>query len=456
MNIIEKYFPGILNGGEYGCEAFYRYDFNRDNICTKEGEGRFDYNNDGVLDEKDDWILLEINRDQLGENSAQIISEAAAFWKKEQQNDNPEATRHLSYWNGTRRLIYSCEAIPITYNTVGIDEADQIGFGITPESDLAYLSFRIFEQGTLIDSREIGGLKSGLETVFKWPKMGDKRTFEFRASTIQKSGNQDILKTSSFTEDVWKPIRASDLDVDLPTNSLTFQHNQEIPLKKIVVSFWSEQSITSPPGGAEKRTSRGLMVEDIYDSTRLVQSGSQVQLRWNQIKVPHHKVKEIKMVIHDPHNEGFTETWWVPVAPIAIPHEEVQFQLDLAKPVNPNEVSNKVNPAISKVWGIAMGYPKHNFKLWVVGHTDRLGTEEHNLELSNERAKMIAEYFYLFLAGSRKPTDVPSTIGVYYTGVGESQTETADNVASPQDRKAEYYLSKDPPFASDWHKADIK
>jgi hypothetical protein len=149
---------------------------------------------------------------------------------------------------------------------------------------------------------------------------------------------------------------------------------------------------------------------------------------------------------------------------IMLPYREVHFKLDRAEPRRVSKFKRTIGRMIGDIKNVVSGpfaricgldYLKEfagDLTLYVVGKTDRLGTEEHNLELSEARAKTVADAIY-----ERKGEISKALWGggnglrIKYIGVGEQQTETGDEVASPDDRRVELYLStKGPPIAGQW------
>jgi outer membrane protein OmpA-like peptidoglycan-associated protein len=89
-------------------------------------------------------------------------------------------------------------------------------------------------------------------------------------------------------------------------------------------------------------------------------------------------------------------------------------------------------------------------RLYILGHTDTVGTTDSNRELSLQRARSIASY--LRKHGARLP--------LFYEGFGEQAPHvvTPDETPEAGNRRAEYILSvEDPtltnaPFAPQWRK----
>ena len=73
----------------------------------------------------------------------------------------------------------------------------------------------------------------------------------------------------------------------------------------------------------------------------------------------------------------------------------------------------------------------------MVGHTDTMGTAEHNLALSRSRAHTIASWFKGRAVG----------IPIAYEGMGETAllVKTADQIDEPRNRRVDYILALEPP-----------
>jgi outer membrane protein OmpA-like peptidoglycan-associated protein len=121
-----------------------------------------------------------------------------------------------------------------------------------------------------------------------------------------------------------------------------------------------------------------------------------------------------------------------------VPHEEVNFETD-SDVIRASEVS-KLDASLP---GIKDAVTKHSdlgrITLFVVGHTDTVGTVDHNIALSRKRARAIASWF------KGRGLGIP----IAYEGVGESGllVKTADQVDEPRNRRAEYILGLAPPRA---------
>lgn len=145
-------------------------------------------------------------------------------------------------------------------------------------------------------------------------------------------------------------------------------------------------------------------------------------------------VARIEVVGHD------TEGYWAGVAiipwSVKIPHEEVQFETN-SDVIRASE-RPKLEASLQKISSVIAQHGElGKITLFIVGHTDTVGSAEHNLDLSRRRARAIAAWF------KGRGLKLP----IAYEGLGESAllVPTADNVDEPRNRRVDYILSLDPP-----------
>jgi len=125
---------------------------------------------------------------------------------------------------------------------------------------------------------------------------------------------------------------------------------------------------------------------------------------------------------------------------VAIPHEDVNFKTDRSD-IETSEAPKldaalaKINEALAK--DKAHGKQHAGITLYIAGHTDTVGSADHNRKLSDDRARSIAAWF--------RQHGVPTAIA--FAGFGETApaVKTADNVDEPRNRRADYVLSDGPP-----------
>jgi outer membrane protein OmpA-like peptidoglycan-associated protein len=124
---------------------------------------------------------------------------------------------------------------------------------------------------------------------------------------------------------------------------------------------------------------------------------------------------------------------------VRIEHEDVKFATDSA--VISADEAPKLQASLAKIDTVYHQAEKqgHKPRLFLAGHTDTVGTAQHNLELSRRRAQSIAGWFRK--NGLRIP--------IAYEGFGEQALRiiTADSTDEPRNRRVDYFLSEeDPPI----------
>jgi outer membrane protein OmpA-like peptidoglycan-associated protein len=128
---------------------------------------------------------------------------------------------------------------------------------------------------------------------------------------------------------------------------------------------------------------------------------------------------------------------------IDIPHEEVHFasgKWDVQPGEAPKlEASLRlIQEAISKYASLA------DIKLYVIGHTDSVGSRESNRTLSFNRARSIGAWF------RQRGVRIP----VFVEGWGEDAllVQTPDETDEPKNRRAQYIISIEEPAPGRWQR----
>jgi hypothetical protein len=131
-----------------------------------------------------------------------------------------------------------------------------------------------------------------------------------------------------------------------------------------------------------------------------------------------------------------------------VPHEEVNF--DSGKWEVPEVEEAKLDKAHRLIADVVTRCGAFaELKLYVVGHTDSVGTKESNRSLALNRARALGAWF--LHKGLRLP--------VFYAGFGEEAplVATPDETDEVRNRRAQYILAIDPPTVAaprpaDWRK----
>ncbi|MDC3956721.1 OmpA family protein [Polyangium jinanense] len=160
--------------------------------------------------------------------------------------------------------------------------------------------------------------------------------------------------------------------------------------------------------------------------------GTVLAIDWSPIRAE--TVSRIEVWGHDTEGNyvGVAITPWN----VKIDHEEVNFETDSDK-IRDSEVP-KLEASLDKV---KAALTKHQdlkgISLFIAGHTDTVGSPEHNLTLSRKRARAIAAWF------RGRGLKIP----VAWEGFGEHSpiVKTGDEVAEAKNRRVDYILALDPP-----------
>jgi outer membrane protein OmpA-like peptidoglycan-associated protein len=169
-------------------------------------------------------------------------------------------------------------------------------------------------------------------------------------------------------------------------------------------------------------------VEQAFDGAA---AGTPLIVRW---KPPVEAVARLEVFGHD--TDGYYKGVAITPWSFEVPHEDVAFATDSAE-IGPGE-AKKLRTSlrlIQEQLPLARGLGE--VTLYILAHTDTVGTAEYNLRLSTRRAQAIARWFRE--NGLRIP--------LAYDGVGESmpRVKTADDVDEPRNRRVDYMLGVEPP-----------
>lgn len=161
-------------------------------------------------------------------------------------------------------------------------------------------------------------------------------------------------------------------------------------------------------------------------------AGATLLVRWKPKN--NEPVGKIELMAYDAY-DYYTGVMIVPWQ-LSIPHEDVSFATNSAK-LEPDQ-----EPKLEEAYKLVQAaLEKHKslgqITLFIAGHTDTVASDQHNLELSRQRALAIAAWF------RKRGLGVP----IMYAGFGEHSplVKTADDVEEPRNRRVDYVLSVELP-----------
>lgn len=149
---------------------------------------------------------------------------------------------------------------------------------------------------------------------------------------------------------------------------------------------------------------------------------------------PDDPVARIEVFGHDVHGyyKGVALTPWS----LSVPHRDVVFETGSAK-IRPSE-ERKLEESFDTISKLLRRHAQlGSITLYVVAHTDRVGSAASNSRLSTRRAKALARWF------RKRGVKLP----LRYAGLGERmpRVPTADEVPEVQNRRADYWLALSAP-----------
>lgn len=186
--------------------------------------------------------------------------------------------------------------------------------------------------------------------------------------------------------------------------------------------------------------------EEVFKGEVPVSGGGSepVELSW-----PESKGTVLKVAVRAWDENGFYDGFELFPYEVYVPHDELTF--DSGK----WEIREDEEPKLDKVLPDLMRQVQRASRwapigLYIMGHTDTVGSRDQNRVLSYNRAKAIGAWF------RRKGVRIP----IYYEGFGEEApaVQTPDQTDEARNRRVDYILSveqprfKNAPFPAKWKK----
>lgn len=245
-----------------------------------------------------------------------------------------------------------------------------------------------------------------------------------RVSSVAHAAGEKAAPAQAALE-----LRIDPADVDLERGQLTARLSRpaaKLTLKVLALS--------------------GAVLAEVEQAFDGVAAGTPLVVRW---RPPAEAVARIEVFAHDTdgYYKGIAITPWS----FEVPHEDVAFATDSAEITASQEKKLGVSLRLIEKQ-LPLARRLGSVSLYVLAHTDSVGSAEYNLGLSTRRAQSIARWFRKH--GLRIP--------IAYDGMGESmlKVKTADEVDEPRNRRVDYMLGVEPPrfersgASPSWKRAD--
>lgn len=199
---------------------------------------------------------------------------------------------------------------------------------------------------------------------------------------------------------------------------------------------WLGIRTSRPPGKVllTVKTEEGATIADVQEDFTGKPANAPLVVRWQQDKDTPTGTISLRIYDSDEHYiDQEYSAWYVP-----IPHEEVNFRTDSAD-IDASEVA-KLDAAFAKIQEVLdkdKAREHKNLTLYIAGHTDTVGNNGYNLQLSQRRAQSLARWF------RQKGVRIP----VAFEGFGETalRVSTPDNTDEVRNRRADYIIADDAP-----------
>jgi outer membrane protein OmpA-like peptidoglycan-associated protein len=298
-------------------------------------------------------------------------------------------------------------------------ESPEITVRATGDVQSARLVVR--EQNRAVLQKSLGRMRNGAHRVFRWRAEPGRHDYAIDLSGRGPEG--PATATVEATVSVMRPleIQISREDVDLTTRRVPFVINN--------------------PAGRARLTifdQGGVVLHQAETDLGGRAAGTTLEVRWPELQRP---IARMSLRVHDA-SDSWTEHELVPFF-VDIPHEEVEFETARW------EIRESERPKLDEAYELILEAIREHgsdlqARLYVLGHTDTVGSHGDNQLLSERRAAAIARY--LLQRGG-------ITIPIMSRGFGESnlRVQTADNVDEARNRRAQYILAAEPPSPGAWN-----
>jgi outer membrane protein OmpA-like peptidoglycan-associated protein len=291
---------------------------------------------------------------------------------------------------------------------------------VVTQDSVRNLRVVVREGGRSVVSRNLGRMGAGASRVLTWRAQPGVHEY-----VIEVSGRTSTGQASVSTETVVTVMRPLEV----------FLRKDQVDLETRRIHF----SINNPAGHVElviyNATGRTLHEADVDLSGRA--AGSRLEVSWPALD---DAIGRMTLRVFDA-----SESWaGVELTPFAveIPHAEVVFETarwEIRESERPklDEARDRILKAIREHGADLKA------RLYILGHTDTVGSNEDNMVLSRNRANSIARYF-------KQRGGI--TLPILACGFGETRlaVNTGDNVDEPRNRRAQYILAASTPVPCNW------
>lgn len=305
------------------------------------------------------------------------------------------------------------------HNIVAGDDQPEIL--LTPQEAVSSAKIQLQRSDGTTKTLTVGALRVGVQEEFEIQQPIGAFTYDAKFDVVWAS-----KETSSF-QMRFELTRLDELVLDFD--------KKDVDLDKRVMSF----SINRPATQVELTITGedNKVLQRVVKDIRSVKPKEKITVAYPD---PGATILFMDLKIFD-QTGGFKGVHLTPVS-TSIPHDDVEF--DSGKwDIKPSEehklkeTKTKLDEAIAKFQKAGVNL---EFKLYIAGYTDTVGSKSSNQTLSNNRARAIAKWFI----------DHGVKLDTYYQGFGEDvlAKRTPDETDEPRNRRAVYVLATQTPGKS--------
>jgi outer membrane protein OmpA-like peptidoglycan-associated protein len=276
------------------------------------------------------------------------------------------------------------------------------------------------EGGRIVAQKGFPRMLRGASRVMTWRAQPGTHAY-----TIEVSGRgpEGAGRTSvDVTVVVMRPLEIAVRreTIDLETRTIRFAINNPGSRARLIVS-----------------AANGAVLHDAETDISAEAPGRPIEVRWPELR---ETIARMVLRVSDA-SDSWGEYEIVPWA-VEIPHEDVVFASGSSE-IPPAEAP-KLDVAHQRILEAIREHGRDlAARLYVLGHTDTVGSPSDNQTLSQRRAIAIARYF-------RQRGGI--TLPIVARGFGESApaVRTPDNTDEARNRRAQYILAAQPPAPGGW------
>lgn len=316
-------------------------------------------------------------------------------------------------------LAHAQAALPVAVEVTELVDLEraQPSFTVTVSSPVRGLRLVAREGGRAIVTRGLGNVRGGTTRVVGFRVQPGVHVLVVEVSGQTPEGRARLSFETTVTASRGLQIALRKEDVDLERRSMRFTLSN--PAARAMLTILDNS---------------GSQLHTATTDLRGAAPGSPLSVSWPALA---RAAGKLTLRVFDT-SDSWTEMEVVPFS-VEIPHDDVVFET-ASDTIRPSE-EPKLEAAYQRILAAVREHGADlQAKLYVLGHTDTVGSPADNQRLSERRALSIARWF-------RRRGGI--AIPVLARGMGETSlaVSTPDDTAEARNRRAQYIVAAQPPIA---------